>query len=135
MGCLQNRPQQSRLVSNQFVPIESLNLKAPPIPLLSSLIKIIILLFFYFFFLGIRSKTSDFQISFSDFCLEKPSKIDRDYTLLNPPIGKGGFGIVRRGIHKKSGLQRAVKIIPKEKVSETHQKRLLNEINILKKLV
>jgi calcium-dependent protein kinase len=67
--------------------------------------------------------------------LEKPGKIDLDYTLLNPPIGKGAFGIVRRGIHKKSGLQRAVKITPKEKVSKKHEQKLLNEINILKKLV
>ena len=55
--------------------------------------------------------------------------------LLHPPIGKGSFGEVRRATHKISGLKRAIKIIPKRDCTIRHQKKILNEIEILKKLV
>lgn len=77
----------------------------------------------------------DFQISFVDLCKEKPGKINSDYVLLHPHIGKGSFGEVRKATHKISGLKRAIKIIPKQDCTVRHQKRILNEIEILKKLV
>jgi calcium-dependent protein kinase len=35
-----------------------------------------------------------------DLVVEKTGKIGKDYTLLNPPLGKGTFGEVRKAIHK-----------------------------------
>ncbi len=31
---------------------------------------------------------------------EKMGKISKDYTLLNPPLGRGSYGEVRKAIHK-----------------------------------
>lgn len=94
----------------------------------------------YFYFFGnlcvnLGARTMDFQISFADLCKEKPGKINSDYVLLHPHIGKGSFGEVRKATHKISGLKRAIKIIPKQDCTLRHQKRILNEIEILKKLV
>jgi calcium-dependent protein kinase len=47
-------------------------------------------------------------------------------------IGSGTYGLVNRVKMVGSGQQRAVKIIPKDKIK--HPKRLVNEINILKTL-
>lgn len=89
----------------------------------------------------------------SDFVIEKLGKVNKDYTLLSPPIGKGffasklmfssiylfyfsgAFGEVRKAVHKKSGVMRAIKIINKSHTSEEEQTKLINEVNILKELV
>lgn len=47
----------------------------------------------------------------------------------------GSFGEVRRAIHKKTNVTRAVKIIYKDNTDPEERKNLINEINILKKLV
>ena len=54
----------------------------------------------------LRSKNSinDFNINFQSFITEKKDKISAHYNLLTPPIGKGSFGEVRKGIHKQTGL-------------------------------
>jgi calcium-dependent protein kinase len=53
---------------------------------------------------------------------EKAGKINNDYSLLNPPLGKGyqpifiyagAFGEVRKAVHKITHQTRAVKIISK----------------------
>mmetsp|Transcript_43344 Transcript_43344/g.41749 ORF Transcript_43344/g.41749 Transcript_43344/m.41749 type:complete len:100 (-) Transcript_43344:1050-1349(-) len=49
-------------------------------------------------------------------------------------IGKGGFGEVKRVIHKVSGDVRAIKIIKKDEVDQIFLNNLSNEINILTKL-
>lgn len=89
----------------------------------------------------------DVNFNISNFVTEKLGKINKDYTLLNPPIGKGiifinlsltflgAFGEVRKAIHKKTGLMRAVKIINKSSTSKEEQEKLINEVNILKELV
>lgn len=48
---------------------------------------------------------------------EKYGKITNDYNLLDPPLGTGAFGEVRKGIHKGTGMARAVKIIDKKLAS------------------
>ena len=53
-------------------------------------------------------------------------RITKDYTLLNPPLGKGqysklslgAYGEVRKAIHKQSGMMRAVKIIHKAQTNK-----------------
>lgn len=74
---------------------------------------------------------------------EKSGKIYNDYSLLNPPLGKGtlitiligAFGEVRKAIHKITQQTRAVKIISKRATSKEDQNKLKDEVNILKTLV
>ena len=48
-------------------------------------------------------------------------------------IGKGKFGVVNLGIHKKTGKQVAIKIINKKSIKTTEDKELVKiEIGILK---
>lgn len=48
---------------------------------------------------------------------------------------QGAFGEVRKAVHKTTRLTRAIKIINKFSTSQEDQKKLLNEVNILKELV
>lgn len=48
---------------------------------------------------------------------------------------KGAYGEVRRACHKKTNIVRAVKIIYKDSTDKKEQKRVINEVNVLKKLV
>jgi len=65
------------------------------------------------------------------FIHEKKGKITNDYEVLSV-IGKGGFGEVKKVIHKLTGDIRAMKIIKKESCDEGYLKSLSNEINILR---
>ncbi|CAD8185028.1 unnamed protein product [Paramecium octaurelia] len=65
---------------------------------------------------------------------EKVGLITKDYTLLNPPLGSGAYGEVRKAIHKSTNMMRAVKIIHKAQTSMEEQERLMNEVKILQKL-
>ncbi|CAD8109050.1 unnamed protein product [Paramecium sonneborni] len=65
---------------------------------------------------------------------EKLGRITKDYTLLNPPLGSGAYGEVRKAIHKSTNLMKAVKIIHKSQTSKEEQERLMNEVNMLQKL-
>lgn len=47
----------------------------------------------------------------------------------------GAYGEVRRAIHKKTGQERAVKIINKSSTTKEDQEKLINEVNILRELV
>ena len=49
-------------------------------------------------------------------------------------VGKGGYGEVKRVVHKITGETRAMKIIKKESCDEEYLKSLTNEINILRML-
>lgn len=44
----------------------------------------------------------------------------------------GAFGEVRKGIHRMTGLKRAIKIIRKDELSENEKSRLISEVEILK---
>lgn len=37
---------------------------------------------------------------------------------INPPLGKGSYGEVRKAVHKKTGVARAVKFILKDSTDE-----------------
>ncbi|CAD8205468.1 unnamed protein product [Paramecium pentaurelia] len=65
---------------------------------------------------------------------KKLGRITKDYTLLNPPLGNGAYGEVRKAIHKSTNLMRAVKIIHKSQTTKQEQERLINEVEILQKL-
>jgi len=66
---------------------------------------------------------------------QKSGSISKHYDLCDPPLGKGAFGEVRRGIHKLTGMERAIKIIKKSTTSEEERNRLINEVEMLRKIV
>jgi len=54
---------------------------------------------------------------------------------LHETIGSGSFSVVKRATERKSGAQRAVKIVEKERLKSDRQKaRMLNEIQIMRRL-
>jgi calcium-dependent protein kinase len=67
------------------------------------------------------------------FVSEKKGKITNDYEILSV-VGKGGYGEVKKVIHKITGDARAMKVIKKESCDESYLKTLSNEINILRSL-
>lgn len=67
------------------------------------------------------------------FINEKKGKVTNDYDV-GEIIGKGGYGEVKKVIHKITGETRAMKIIKKESCDEGYLKSLTNEINILRTL-
>lgn len=67
------------------------------------------------------------------FINEKKGKVTNDYEILSL-IGKGGYGEVKKVIHKITAEVRAMKIIKKESCDEGYLKSLSNEINILRQL-
>lgn len=77
----------------------------------------------------------EFKVSHMDFINEKNGNISKFYEFYEPPMGKGAFGEVRKAVHKLTGIERAIKIIKKSTTNEEEQKRLINEVEMLKKLV
>lgn len=67
------------------------------------------------------------------FINEKKGKITNDYEV-KESVGKGGYGEVKKVIHKITGELRAMKIIKKESCDEVYLKSLSNEINIMRQL-
>ena len=62
------------------------------------------------------------------------SRIRDEYKIWTDCLGKGAFGEVRKALHLQSGVYRAVKIIYKAQASSEEQKKILNEIEILRSL-
>ena len=59
----------------------------------------------------------------------------QNFSVLNLDF-TGAFGEVRRAIHLQTNVTRAVKIIKKKSLhSKEQQESLINEVNILKKIV
>lgn len=64
---------------------------------------------------------------------EKRGRITKDYQILEL-LGKGGFGEVKKVVHKLTRDVRAMKIIKKDKCDESYLASLTNEIKIMKQL-
>lgn len=62
------------------------------------------------------------------------NRIRDEYKIWADNLGKGAFGEVRKALHLESGVYRAVKIIYKANASPEEQKKILNEIDILRQL-
>jgi hypothetical protein len=56
--------------------------------------------------------------------------VEREYNLISPAIGQGAYGEVRRAIHKASFLERAVKIIYKDKSNPVELAKIKDEVNL-----
>lgn len=67
------------------------------------------------------------------FINEKRGKVSNEYDVLET-VGKGGYGEVKKVVHKITGETRAMKIIKKESCDDSYLKSLTNEINILRML-
>ena len=65
------------------------------------------------------------------FINEKRGKVTNDYDVMDS-VGKGGYGEVKKVVHKITGEARAMKIIKKESCDEGYLKSLTNEISILR---
>lgn len=62
------------------------------------------------------------------------NRIRDEYKIWTECIGKGAFGEVRKALHLQSGIYRAIKIIYKSQASPEEQKKILNEIEVLRNL-
>ena len=62
--------------------------------------------------------------------LKDGKRIEQEYKI-HDILGSGAYGEVRKCVHKKLGVERAVKIIQKEQMSKRDLETLLTEINIL----
>lgn len=80
-----------------------------------------------------RGTIHNVNIDVQMFISEKRGKITNDYDILTV-LGKGGYGEVKKVIHKITGDVRAMKIIRKESCDESYLKSLGNEINIWRQL-
>ena len=65
------------------------------------------------------------------FILEKDGRF-RDFYFLGQSIGKGAYAEVRKCMTRKTKEQRAVKLIRKEKMTESEIENFKEEIKILK---
>jgi serine/threonine protein kinase len=81
------------------------------------------------------SNAADLNIGTASMVFENRNKISKEYNILWPPLGQGAFGEVRKCIQRETGHVRAVKIIFKDNATEEELKRILREVEILKKLV
>lgn len=93
--------------------------------------------------------TVDVNVNPESFVRRKTGKINADYKFLGS-LGKGfsiillkiyilfqkgGFGEVKKAVHKQSGVKYAVKFIKKTDLDDDEKERLINEVELLKKLV
>lgn len=76
-----------------------------------------------------------FKISPESFVHKNEGNIKESYDFIGEPLGKGGFGEVRKAIQIKTGLVKAIKIIKKKEMKKDEMARLINEVNILKTIV
>jgi len=88
-----------------------------------------------------KSKTRKYYTNKEEVCKEFVEKIKKaigyvkfsDLYEMKEVIGKGKFGVVNLGIHKKTGQQVAIKILNKENIKTMEDKELVRiEIGILK---
>lgn len=66
-----------------------------------------------------------------DHIIANKGNANQDYTLINPPLGAGAFGEVRKAIHKASGIERAIKIIYKAKADPEELSKIKSEVTII----
>jgi len=78
-------------------------------------------------------RSSILTINPSQFVFGSSGTIHNDYIVDNS-LGEGAYGIVYRALHKKTAEIRAIKWIDKNKAKAGCEKKLLQEINILRHL-
>jgi calcium-dependent protein kinase len=76
----------------------------------------------------------DLNIVYTDLIGVGSGRLRDNYTIQGGPVGEGAYGQVRKAVHKKTGVERAIKIISKRKTDKKAQEWLINEVAILKQL-
>jgi calcium-dependent protein kinase len=66
-----------------------------------------------------------------DHVIANQGNVEKEYELITPPLGQGAFGEVRKAIHKSSGLERAVKIIYKDKSDPVELAKIKDEVSLI----
>ena len=66
-----------------------------------------------------------------DHVIANSGNVEAEYKLITPPLGQGAFGEVRKAIHKSSGLERAVKIIYKDKSDPVELAKIKDEVRFI----
>lgn len=79
-----------------------------------------------------ESKDNGFAYGKDKFVFYKDDDISNDYEIKDT-LGYGSFGVVLKGVHKVTGQERALKVIPRSKITRKIE-RFINEVNALKKL-
>lgn len=80
------------------------------------------------------SVTNEKFIRKSNFIQTKRGDIKHFYEIVKE-IGSGGFGVVFTVKDKRSGLMRAMKELPKDKMDAKSNAKMLEEVEILRELV
>lgn len=83
----------------------------------------------------IISNANELNLGTANMVYENKNKISKEYNILWPPLGQGAFGEVRKCVQRETGQVRAVKIIFKDNATEEELKRIIREVEILKRLV
>lgn len=79
-----------------------------------------------------NKQTTDFAYGKERFVFYKDDNISDDYEITDT-LGQGSFGVVLKGIQRNTGQARALKVIPRSKITRKIE-RFINEVNALKKL-
>lgn len=119
-NCLDKKAQERN--AEEKPPVPSTQEKILPKPLNPNNSKVI-------------SEMKDFHSSSNDFVGHRVGSIEDEYNILGSSLGSGSFGEVRKAVHMPTNIVRAVKLINKDTTSKEERLRLLNEVQILKKLV
>ena len=67
------------------------------------------------------------------FVTKQVGKLLQEYAI-GDMLGSGGFGEVYLGTHKKSGAERAIKVVNKSHMDDTANEAVLHEFNVVRKL-
>lgn len=79
-----------------------------------------------------QKQENDFVYGKDRFVFYKDDDISKDYEITDT-LGQGSFGVVLKGVHKVTKQERALKVIPRSKITRRIE-RFINEVNALKKL-
>ena len=77
---------------------------------------------------------SKFNLKANDFIVPKNHPILNEYYLHKNPLGTGSYAEVMVCVHRLTNIERAVKIINKNKMNIKERSRMYQEIKILKQL-
>lgn len=79
------------------------------------------------------SKENTIKFDAQGFVTKQVGKLLEEYAI-GDMLGSGGFGEVYLGKHKKTGTERAIKVVNKSEVDESINAAVLHEFNVVRKL-
>ena len=78
-------------------------------------------------------KGTTIKFNATRFVTQQVGKLLEEYAI-GDLLGSGGFGEVYLGKHKKSGAERAIKVVAKSAVDESINQAVMHEFNVVRKL-